>query len=139
MRLGPPRLGIGLVREMQRNRREWRDSNKETGPSVRLENSPLAACAKSLPQASISRRSWRRIEDMLLHDWTRVSAGTFHDFHNSWNTHLKEALSAGLLLSPYYALGEQQAGDVKPDVPLKETYEKTWAGVPERWRRVIET
>lgn len=59
---------------------------------------------------------------MPLHDWTRVIAGTFHDFHNSWITHLKEALNAGLLPKPYYALGEQRAGETGPDVlALRET------------------
>jgi hypothetical protein len=53
---------------------------------------------------------------MPMHDWRRVTAGTFHDFHNSWITHLKEALNAGLLPQPYYALGEQRAGEIGPDV-----------------------
>jgi len=53
---------------------------------------------------------------MPMHDWTRVSAGTFHDFHNSWITHLKEALNAGRLPSEYYALGEQRSGDISPDL-----------------------
>ena len=53
---------------------------------------------------------------MPMHDWTRTSAGTFHDFHNSWITHIKEALNDGLLPQPYYALGEQPAGDYGPDV-----------------------
>lgn len=59
---------------------------------------------------------------MPLHDWTRVTAGTYHDFHNSWITHLKEALNEGLLPEPYYALGEQRAGDTGPDLlALHET------------------
>ena len=53
---------------------------------------------------------------MPIHDWTRVSAGTFHSFHNAWITHLQAALNTGLLPQPYYALGEQQAGAVGPDV-----------------------
>lgn len=53
---------------------------------------------------------------MPIHDWTRVSAGTFHSFHNAWITHLQAALNTGLLPQPYYALGEQQAGDVGPDI-----------------------
>lgn len=53
---------------------------------------------------------------MPMHDWTRVSAGTYHAFHNAWITHLQEALNAGLLPDPYYALGEQQAGCFGPDV-----------------------
>jgi hypothetical protein len=47
---------------------------------------------------------------MPVHDWTRVSAGTFHDFHHSWITHLKEALNDGLLPSGFYAQSEQHAG-----------------------------
>jgi hypothetical protein len=59
---------------------------------------------------------------MPLHDWTRVIPGVYHSFHNSWITHLKEALNEGLLPSPYYALGEQRAGDTGPDLlALRET------------------
>lgn len=53
---------------------------------------------------------------MPVHDWTRVSAGTFHDFHSSWITHIKEALNDGVLPDPYYALSEQDAGEMGPDV-----------------------
>lgn len=27
---------------------------------------------------------------MGVHDWTRVDAGTFHDFHTCWIAHLKK-------------------------------------------------
>jgi hypothetical protein len=47
---------------------------------------------------------------MPVHDWTRVDAGIFHDFHSSWITHLKEALNGGMLPEGYYALSEQHAG-----------------------------
>ena len=53
---------------------------------------------------------------MPVHDWTRVEAGTFHDFHNTWIIHLKEALNGGLLPGGYYALSEQHAGTLIPDV-----------------------
>lgn len=53
---------------------------------------------------------------MPVHDWTRVSAGTFHAFHTAWITHLQEALNGGILPSDYYALGEQRSGDIGPDV-----------------------
>jgi Protein of unknown function (DUF4058) len=53
---------------------------------------------------------------MPLHDWTRVSAGTYHAFHSAWITHLQESLNEGLLPEPYYALGEQRAGDTGPDL-----------------------
>jgi len=53
---------------------------------------------------------------MPIHDWTRVDAGTFHHFHGTWITHISEALNESLLPPPYYALSEQHAGDVVPDV-----------------------
>jgi hypothetical protein len=53
---------------------------------------------------------------MPVHDWTRVSAGTFHDFPATWIIDLKRALNAGLLPRDYYAMAEQIAGNVGPDV-----------------------
>jgi len=53
---------------------------------------------------------------MPVHAWTRVTAGTFHDFHTAWITELRNALNGGVLPEGYYALGEQRAGDVSPDV-----------------------
>jgi len=40
---------------------------------------------------------------MAVHDWTRVSCGTFHDFHSRWLTHLSETLNGGVLPVGYYA------------------------------------
>lgn len=53
---------------------------------------------------------------MPVHDWTSVPAGTFHDFHSCWITHLKETLNGGLLPEGYYAMAEQQAGRILADV-----------------------
>lgn len=53
---------------------------------------------------------------MPMHDWTRVSSGTFDAFHNAWITHIQESLNAGVLPAPFYALGEQRLGDLIPDV-----------------------
>lgn len=53
---------------------------------------------------------------MPIHDWTRVSAGTFHGFHNAWITELARALNNGVLPSPFYAEAEQVAGQTGPDV-----------------------
>ena len=53
---------------------------------------------------------------MPVHDWTRVRAGTFHDFHTAWITHLKEALNDGLLPPGFYAQAEQAATGMHPDV-----------------------
>jgi len=53
---------------------------------------------------------------MSVHDGTRVDAGTFHDFHNGWITHLKEMLNGGVLPQGYYAMSEQRAGPFIADV-----------------------
>jgi hypothetical protein len=53
---------------------------------------------------------------MPTHDWTRVDAGIFHDFHHEWISSIKRALNQGLLPPDYYALAEQIAGGVHPDV-----------------------
>jgi hypothetical protein len=53
---------------------------------------------------------------MPAHDWTRVNAGIFHHFHQGWITSISRALNGGLLPPGYYALAEQIAGGVGPDV-----------------------
>lgn len=53
---------------------------------------------------------------MPIHDWTRVFAGLFHDFHLEWIRSLKHALNNGVLPPDYYALAEQVAGGLHPDV-----------------------
>ncbi len=53
---------------------------------------------------------------MPIHDWTRVTAGTWHAFHLSWIAEIQLALNDGLLPSDYYAQAEQIAGPLGPDV-----------------------
>jgi hypothetical protein len=53
---------------------------------------------------------------MPIHDWTRVDAGIFHAFHHDWITEISRALNRGLLPADYYALPEQIAGGLGPDV-----------------------
>ncbi len=53
---------------------------------------------------------------MPVHDWTRVDAGIFHAFHHDWITDISRALNGGLLPSEYYALPEQIASGLGPDV-----------------------
>jgi hypothetical protein len=53
---------------------------------------------------------------MPVHDWRLVDAGTFHDFHNAWITHLKEALNEDVLPKGYYAQSEQYSGGFIADV-----------------------
>jgi hypothetical protein len=51
-----------------------------------------------------------------IHDWTRVAAGIFHDFHHEWISTIKRALNRDLSGTNYYALAEQVTGDLGPDV-----------------------
>ncbi len=53
---------------------------------------------------------------MPVHDWTRVEAGIFHDFHTVWVGNIRTALNDGLLPQGYYALAEQHAGRSIADV-----------------------
>src|SRR5690242_4936042 len=53
---------------------------------------------------------------MAVHDWNRVPAGIFHDFHHEWISVIRRALNDGLLPPQYYALAEQQAAGFGPDV-----------------------
>ena len=53
---------------------------------------------------------------MAVHDWTLVHAGIFHDFHHEWISTTKRSLNDGLLPANYYALAEQIAGGLGPDI-----------------------
>jgi hypothetical protein len=53
---------------------------------------------------------------MPIHDWTRVSAGTWHDFHLAWIAEIRNALNGGILPADYYAQAEQIVGPLGPDV-----------------------
>jgi hypothetical protein len=53
---------------------------------------------------------------MPVHDWTRVDAGLFHAFHQTWTVTLCRGLNAGVLPTDYFALPEQNASGPIPDV-----------------------
>ncbi len=53
---------------------------------------------------------------MPLHDWTRVSAGSYHGFHSAWITELARSLNNGVLPPRFYAEAEQVVGQTSPDV-----------------------
>jgi hypothetical protein len=53
---------------------------------------------------------------MPVHDWTRVEAGIYHDFHVAWIAEIRKALNGGVLPNGYYALAEQHAGQSIADV-----------------------
>jgi hypothetical protein len=69
---------------------------------------------------------------MPMHDWTRVSAGTFHSFHLGWLGELTRALNSGLLPEDYYALAEQRTAEFEPDLLALEYVEDSSAGGAER-------
>ena len=53
---------------------------------------------------------------MPVHDWTRVDAGLFHSFHQSWTVALSNTLNGGVLPPDYFALVEQRILGPIPDV-----------------------
>jgi hypothetical protein len=53
---------------------------------------------------------------MPVHDWTRVSAGLFHAFHQRWISALCDVLNTGGLPPGYFALPEQIVSGPIPDV-----------------------
>lgn len=57
---------------------------------------------------------------MPIHDWTRVRANRFHDFHQSWTLAIRNALNGGLLPGRYFAMVEQKTGGPEPDVVTLE-------------------
>ena len=65
---------------------------------------------------------------MPIHDWTRVPAGLFHDFHQSWSIRIKDALNAGRLPKGVAALVEQRSGPLESDVLAIERRQN-----PPRW------
>lgn len=58
---------------------------------------------------------------MPIHDWTRVTDGTFHDFHTVWTGAIRTALNSGVLPDDYYAQAEQIAGPLGVDVLTLQT------------------
>ena len=70
---------------------------------------------------------------MPVHDWSRVFAGAFHDFHHVWIGELRNALNGGVLPSDYYAMAEQVVRPVVPDVLTLQTtngFDDEWKGAP---------
>src|SRR6516164_3723151 len=51
---------------------------------------------------------------MPIHDWTRVSAGTFHDFHQGWTIEIRNRLNSGVLPNGYYAMADQRVMGPEP-------------------------
>lgn len=58
---------------------------------------------------------------MPMHDWTRVKAGTYHNFHVLWMSSVTNRLNAGLLPAGYFAMAEQIIGRPETDVVTLQT------------------
>jgi hypothetical protein len=53
---------------------------------------------------------------MPMHDWTRVTANDYHDFHFAWIAALRTALNSGRLPAGYFAMAEHTVPPYVPDV-----------------------
>lgn len=53
---------------------------------------------------------------MPMHDWKKVPDGIYHAFHHGWIQAISDDLNSGRLPSDYYALPEQVAAGLGPDV-----------------------
>ena len=53
---------------------------------------------------------------MPMHDWKRVPATIYHNFHQQWTIAICNTLNAGLLPQGYSALVEQYSSGLYPDV-----------------------
>jgi hypothetical protein len=52
---------------------------------------------------------------MPIHNWTRVGAGTFHDFHQGWTIEIRNTLNRGILPDGYFAMADQPISGPEPD------------------------
>ena len=52
---------------------------------------------------------------MPIHNWSRVSDGMFHWFHQLWIVSIAQWLNQGRLPEGFYAIGEVYANEVEPD------------------------
>jgi hypothetical protein len=65
---------------------------------------------------------------MPIHDWSRTPPGFFHHFHQFWSVAICTALNDGRLPQGYYALVEQHAIGLVPDVLTLQHQSRSPAG-----------
>ena len=53
---------------------------------------------------------------MPIHDWTRITGGGFHAFHQDWTIEISRTLNRGLLPDGYSALTDMRVNGWEPDV-----------------------
>ena len=46
---------------------------------------------------------------MPIHDWSRVNANLFHDFHQTWTVNIANSLNSGLLPKRHSTLVERHS------------------------------
>lgn len=65
---------------------------------------------------------------MPIHDWSRVDAGIFHDFHQAWTIEIRNELNGGVLPAGFFAMTEQVIAGAIPDVlTLQQRFQPTGA------------
>jgi hypothetical protein len=62
---------------------------------------------------------------MPIHDWTRVDAGTFHDFHQDWTIEIRRTLNRGVLPPGYYAMADQRVSGPEPDIIARKLNDRS--------------
>jgi hypothetical protein len=70
---------------------------------------------------------------MPVHDWTRVTAGIFHDFHHERISTIKRALNAGLLPAGSYALAQGSSAAQSASGVVGKTMRCLQRGHMPRW------
>lgn len=60
-----------------------------------------------------------------------MSSGIFHHFHHAWIQEISRALNGGLLPPGYYAMAEQIAGGLGPDVLAREIPQSPREAMPQ--------
>jgi hypothetical protein len=58
---------------------------------------------------------------MPIHDWTRVTAGTWHDFHVAWVVAIQSQFNQGFLPPNYYAQIEPDSENTKQEYVIIDT------------------
>ncbi len=60
---------------------------------------------------------------MPMHDWSKVKAGTYHNFHQLWTSSITNQLNIGILPPGCFAMAEQIIGGPEPDVVALKLFE----------------
>src|SRR2546425_9095046 len=99
------------------------------GAGQHLEDEDFRACRRAVQCASRRGKITHGGAAMPIHDWTRVDAGLYHDFHQDWTVEICRALNRGRLPPGFAALiAEQTPGPtMAPGHFVEEAEEDTYA------------